>query len=102
MSGEKQGSSAVTMLPHRFLEEMRRPWVESDHGLVEDEDFGLDHQGGGQDNLLPHTVGVSLDGVGHGAGKLEGLEPVLDPVPPLAAGNAIDIAHESDVFVLHL
>src|ERR1700685_4022098 len=58
---EEDGFALVAQGLNQCFEDERRGYVESGEWLVEDQDVGIVHDGGDEENALAHALGISAD-----------------------------------------
>ena len=68
--------------------------VESDHRFVQDQDRRIVKQGRGEDQPLPHSVGIRLGQVVEEVAQLEQIGLPGDPRPGFAAVEPAHLGHE--------
>ena len=92
LGGEQDGDAlrveVVEVLPYRDAA-LR---VESDRRLVEEEDFGVVHEGADEVDAAAHAAGVGADALSGHVRKADQLQQLVGLAPGIAPGEAIEHA----------
>ena len=97
MGGKEERLALVAVLAHDLFEVMGGPRVQPHQWLIQHHYPGRRKQSRHQDDLLPHAVGIALDGAGDGLAELEDLQPLFDSGDPVLFGYPVDIADEIQI-----
>ncbi len=90
--------AAVGECAQQAAEHERGGDVETGEGLVEDEDFGIVEQGGGEQNFLTHALGVGGERLVAIVPEPEGAEELVHLGLEHGARNSAEAAHQLQVF----
>lgn len=95
---QKEGCLVFTrQVEEQVFDQARRAWIQPDHRLIHNQVAWVMQQGGAEDNLLAHAMGIAFDGLVGLFCEAEEAEVVVDLPVEKAAIHLIDFTDKAQV-----